>query len=384
MTVQLSDFGLARALGHIGSASSVTGDPYYLPPEWLRSGAGASSPAGQSSSKMQDIYAFGCTAMELLLNLRWQAPDQDGQWRTLVDNGLTLDHLTNTRPDIGIAALRILWRCVGVPPEQRWFDFRALEQAWHDAMAAHVGTVTRPLSSWTPLGSALVKDDGPDGNQTYQYLIQTGTTAEEAERVCAILWDASQHRAVGRIEQSSALLAGIRAAYPTLATAVASEAHGLSVMEDRLEEAISLYHEAIRLYQADKMQQVIDSQGYAAACATLAQLLLGKDDPAAHRTALTLAQEAVAAEPSIGRLHATLGHALMAAGDFEGSVRPLEEAARLDPGHSFVAPLLCTARGLASGALFDPVGLSNLEPSQRSRVRYRGPDCPRRSAGWIP
>lgn len=370
MAIQLSDFGLARALGHIGSpSSSIAGDRYYLPSEWLRPGALAVSPAGQPVSTMQDIYAFGCTAMELLLNLRWQAPDQNGQWRTLADHGLTFDHLADTRPDIGSAALRVLWRCVGVPTGQRWFTFQALAEAWDEVMAARTGVTTHAVSSWRPLGAELEEDSGPESNEVYQYLVHIGTPAEEAARVCLTLWDASQHRAVGQIEQSSTLLAGIRAAYPALVAAITDEAHGLSLIEDRIDEATSLYREAIGLYQADDEQRTFNSLGYAAACGTLAQMLLAGDDRDADPYALTMAREAVAAEPSIGRLHLTLGHALLALGDFDSSVHALQEAARLDPGHSFVKPFLITARGLASGAFFDPVGLEELEPEQRDFAR---------------
>jgi tetratricopeptide (TPR) repeat protein len=369
-SAQLSDFGLARAHNQPGSPDGVSGDLYYLPTAWLQPEAVATSPAGQPVTKLQDLYAFGCTTMELLLNLRWQAPDPvNGRWRTLADRGLTLDDLRQGRPDIGDDLLSVVWRCVAVPPEERWLSFHAVAQAWQGAMAAIPGIVFRDQSSWTQLGAALVADSTAESNATYQYLIRSGTAAEEAGRVAAALWDASQFRAVGRIDESSAILSKIRSAHPKLATAVASEAHGLSLMGKRRTEAVPLYQMALDLYRADDLQRELDNSGFTAACTTLAQLLLIEDDEDSAASAVALVREGIAADPSIGRAHATLGHALMALGDFDGSVEALDRAEQLDPGHSFVKIARRTARGLAAGAFLDPVGIDDLDPDQRVRAR---------------
>ncbi|WP_341717117.1 protein kinase family protein [Micromonospora sp. FIMYZ51] len=371
VSVQLSDFGLARVLDHPGSPDGVSGDPYYLPTEWLRPGAVAAGPAGQPISKLQDLYAFGCTTIELLLNLRWQAPDlAANRWRTLADRGLTLDDLRRARPDVGDGPLSVLWQCVAVPPEQRWLSFHEVAQAWQEAMTAKPGVAFRDLSSWSPLGADLVADSTAESNPTYQYLTRSGTaSAAEADRVAAALWDASQFRAVGRIEESSAILSELHSAYPGLATVLASKAHGLSLLADRWNEAIPLYQQALALYRADELQRGLDSLGFAAACTTLAQLLLLEDDESLAAAAAALAREAIAADPSIGLPHVTLGHALMALGDFAGSVEALDQAERLDPGRSSVKIARRVARGLATGALLDPVGIDDLDLDQRVRAR---------------
>ncbi|MGB2570956.1 tetratricopeptide repeat protein [Micromonospora citrea] len=371
ISAQLSDFGLARVLDQPGSPDGVSGDLNYLPAEWLRSGAVATSAAGQPITKLQDLYAFGCTTMELLLNLRWQAPDPvDGRWRTLTDRGLTLDDLRKARPDVGDGPLGVLWQCVAVPPEQRWLSFRDVAQAWQEAMAAKPGVAVRELSSWTQLGADLVRDSTAESNATYQYLTRSGTaTVEEATRVAAALWDASQFRAVGRVKESSEILSEIRRTYPRLATAVASKAHGLSLLEDRWTEAVPLYRHALDLYRTDELQRELDSLGFAAACTTLAQLLLLEDDEDGAASAAALAREAIAANSSIGLAHVTLGHALMALGEFDGSIEALDRAERLDPGRSSVKIARRAARGLAMGAFLDPVGIDDLDPDQRVRAR---------------
>ncbi|TQJ23779.1 serine/threonine protein kinase [Micromonospora sp. A202] len=372
ISAQLSDFGLARVLNEPGSPAGISGDLYYLPTEWLRPGAVVDSPAGQPITKLQDLYAFGCTAMELLLNLRWQAPDPaDGQWRTLADQGFTLNDLRRARPDIGDRPLGVLWRCVAVPPEQAWSSFLELTQAWQEAMAARPGVVFRDLSSWTRLGADLVADSTAESNGAYSYLTRSGTaTVEEASRVAAALWDASQLRAVGRVEESSEILSEIHRAYPRLATVAASTAHGLLLLEDRCTEAVPLYRHAVDLYRADDLQRDLDSLGFAAACTTLAQLLLLEDnEDGAAEAAAILAREAIAADSSIGLTHITLAYALMALGDFDGTIEALNRAERLDPGRSSIKIARRIARGLAGGAFLDPVGIDDLDPDQRARAR---------------
>ena len=168
-TVKVLDFGLAKAMDHVGGAPNVSQSPTITTPAmthaWIILGTAAyMSPEqarGQAIDKRTDIWAFGCVLYEMLTGVRAFAGDEVSDTLAFV---ITKDPAWSALPASTPASIRrLLRRCLAKDRRQRLSDISdaRLEIAEVGAeQGAEVTAATSPTIapkpfSWLSMALAL-------------------------------------------------------------------------------------------------------------------------------------------------------------------------------------------------------------------------------------
>lgn len=323
--LRLSDFGLAwslamREIGHPLAA----GDAQYLAPETF---------LGDFGTKTQDMYAVGCTLFEIATGEPYQV---SAPGRSVPRDPISVEAFMARRPDVPRGLLSLILSCLELNQRNRPATFAELHAAFR-ASVTEAGGIVRDIKAGPTHEDVRWREIA----ETYPlepYLIKHRKLSSELAAECVRgLTDANQSTNLGLFVRSEDKLKEVLAIVPDFPPALACRAYRRS-LQGRTDEAVHWYTRAIEGYWEDDALRLADPLGYAAACATAAQLIAGdtKRDEDLPTMAAYIASKAVEVFPESAKSWLAYGMAMLRMRQFDMAERMLDAAHGLDPSNKVI------------------------------------------------
>lgn len=334
--LRLADFGLARAK-RLGTRTSgfIAGDVRYLSPEVV---------GGNPPSKLSDVYAVGCTLLEMMRGVSYRM-GADDEGKALSTN--VRSSLRSRRPDIPARLVELALACVESEPENRPQSFRELNSELTRAIEPLGMTVGRRDVRWEAEPSWFGKLNEP----MIDYLVhKRGLDKSRARAVMNMLFDSSSFLAVGEWRRSETLIDDLLKEIPGFASALARKAMVL-LRSEQFGPAYLMYLEAARAFEDEEELKRIDVIQYGVTCVRVAQLVVLKTHVSDEekRLAQDAAANGIEILPGEASSHHALGACQIRWGSLVDGIETLRRARELAPSDQGVRKTLAAAVCLVSG-----------------------------------
>lgn len=317
----LSDFGLARsaAIKETGAPLAV-GDLFYMAPETF---------GGVVGTKAQDIYAVGCTLYKLITGENYHSID--------AKNGMVLradtksKQIQTRRPDIPSQFIDLIFDCLKADPLARPSCFVELQDRYMSLITKAGGKTSEVTGNYdSPKWLRDIEESEVANYLLHKYGIERGVASD----IVFNLMEANNYAKLGLYSKSEELIERVLATIPNFAPALACQGYRLT-LENKIGSAVTWYALAVNGYMADRDLQAADKIGYGAACATLAQLILGNPKSSSDEIlfASKLSYVAIELLPSSPKAYRVGGLVLLRMRKFEEAYEVLKRAYDLDPSN---------------------------------------------------